>query len=129
MSPELQNYYKTKQRRKAFYIVENEGVNKENPPEISAIIGLDKELEAFYYADRKPKPENNPVMNAGMRINRNIHSNTKDKEDKEKLPQKDVRKNEIHCPNLPTQWRSNFNVVIPKAEFGYFATTRKKAVK
>lgn len=126
MSPELQNYYKTKQRRKAFYIVENEGVNKENPPEISAIIGLDKELEAFYYADRKKQLEKPPAIDAGMRINRNIHSN---KKNNEKKPVQSLRKNEIHCPNLPTQWRSTFNVVIPKAEFGYFAPTRKKVVK
>lgn len=126
MSPELQNYYQTKQRRKAFYIVENEGLNKENPPEISAIIGLDKELEAFYYADRKKQLEKNPVFNTGMRINRNIHSY---KREKQNVPVQPVRKNEIHCPSLPTQWRSNFNIVIPKAEFGHFVTTKKKAVK
>ncbi len=127
MSPELQNYYKAKQRRMAFYIVENEGVKKENPPEISAIIGLDKELEALYYADRRPPIEKNPVMHTGMKIRRNINSNKKEKDDKdkEKVPKQIVKKDRFHCPSLPTQWRSNLNIVIPKAEFGHFYAKRK----
>lgn len=123
MSPELQNYYRTKQRKMAFYIVENEGVNKETPPAISAIIGLDKELEAHYYAARKPPMEKNPVMRTGMKINRNIVS--RNKEPTDKTPKHLLKKNSVHCPSMPTQWKSNLDFVIPKAEFGHFFPERK----
>lgn len=127
MSPELKEYYRTKRRRMAFYIVENDLNNKENPPEISAIIGLDKELEAAYYAARRPPLEKRPPMNAGMRINRSITSTRKEKEDKDKdnIRRKVHRKNGVHCPSIPTQWRNNLDIIIPKAEFGHFVTTRK----
>ena len=122
MSPKLREYYRTKRRRMAFYIVENELYNKENPPEVSAVIGLDKELEAAFYAARRPPLEKNPSMSTGMRINRSITSNRK-KEEKEK---KEINKrNGIRCPSLPTQWKNNLDVIIPKAEFGHFVASRK----
>ncbi|AUN97488.1 hypothetical protein DOM21_13995 [Bacteriovorax stolpii] len=129
MSPELKEYYRTKRRRMAFYIVENERNNKENPPEVSAIIGLDKELEAVYYAARRPPLEKRAPMQLGMRINRSITSNKKEKEDKDKdnKNKKVQKRNGIHCPSMPTQWRSNLDTIIPKAEFGHFVTTRKVA--
>lgn len=125
MSPELKEYYRTKQRRMAFYIVENEIHNKENPPEISAIIGLDKELEAAFYAARRPPLEKRAPMHAGMRINRRIVSNKNAKEEDKNKKTKIIKKNSIHCPSLPTQWRSNLDIIIPKAEFGHFVTNRK----
>lgn len=122
MSPKLKEYYRTKQRRMAFYIVENELYNKENPPEVSAIIGLDKELEAAFYAARRPPLEKSPSMSTGMKINRIITSN-RNKEDKEK---KEINKRHgIRCPSLPTQWKNNLDVIIPKAEFGPFVVSRK----
>lgn len=126
MSPELKNYYRNKQRRMAFYIVENERHNKENPPEISAIIGLDKELEAAFYAARRPPLEKAPPMSAGMRINRSITSTRKKEEDKKDKKHNKHNRNGIHCPSVPTQWKNNLDYIIPKAEFGHFVTTRKK---
>lgn len=128
MSPELKNYYSTKQRRMAFYIVENDLNNEENPPEISAIIGLDKELEAAFYAARRP-PLEKPAMRTGMRINRDITSTNKvTKKDKEKgsVVKKVIKRNGMYCPSLPTQWRNNSDIIIPKAEFGHFSATRRK---
>lgn len=126
MSPELKKYYSNKQRRMAFYIVENEINNEENPPEIAAIIGLDKELEAAYYAARRP-PMENPLMEAGIRVNRDINSDRKKdnkKEDKNTVKRKIEKKNGIHCPSLPTQWRNNFDIIIPRAQFGHFSPTK-----
>ncbi len=128
MSPELKNYYSTKQRRMAFYIVENDLNNEENPPEISAIIGLDKELEAAFYAARRP-PLEKPAMHTGMRVNRDITSTNKvTKKDKEKgsVVKKVIKRNGMYCPSLPTQWRNNSDIIIPKAEFGHFSATRRK---
>lgn len=125
MSPERTEYYRAKQRKMAFYIVENDNNNEENPPTVSAVIGLDKELEAAFFAARRPPLENVPAMNTGMRINRSINSNKKEKErvKKEKVPT--VKRNGIHCPSMPTQWRNNFDIIIPKAEFGHFLPKRK----
>lgn len=120
MSPELKNHYHVKQRRMAFYIVKNEINNEENPPEVSAIIGLDKELEAAYYAARRLPFEKNPTLHAGMRVNRSITSNKRDS--KKNI----IRKNEIHCPNMPSKWKNNIDLVIPKAEFGHFTTVKRK---
>ncbi|MBY0412677.1 MAG: hypothetical protein K2Q18_00855 [Bdellovibrionales bacterium] len=120
MSPELKNYYSTKQRRKAFYIAENELNNKENPPVISAVIGLDKELEEDFYATRRP-PVQKAAMKMGIRVNRNTNKvekeNKTDKEEKEIGKKKHSKKNGIQCPSLPTQWKNNFNIIIPRAEF------------
>ena len=110
MSPELKKYYSTKQRRMAFYIVENELNNEETPPEVSAVIGRDIEMEA------------------GIRVNREINSNTKkdiNKEDKNTIKKKIIKKNGMHCPSLPTQWRNNFDIIIPRAQFGHFSATRR----
>ena len=123
MSPERKEYYRTKQRRMAFYIVENDNNNEENPPTVSAIIGLDKELEAAYFAARRPPLEKQPAMNTGMRINRDIISNKKDKKPV-KMPT--MNRNGMHCPSMPTQWRNNLDVIIPKAEFGHFSPTKRK---
>lgn len=126
MSPELKKHYTTKQRRMAFYIVENEIKNEENPPEIAAIIGLDKELEAAFYAARRP-PLEKPAMHTGIRINRDVNSTNK-KEKKEPVMKKTMKRNGIYCPSLPTQWRNNSDIVIPKAEFGHFSVTRRKGL-
>lgn len=131
MSPELKNYYSTKQRRMAFYIVENDINNEENPPEIAAIIGLDKELEAAFYAARRP-PLAKPAVHAGIRINRDVNSNKKEKitnkKDKEPVVKKIAKRNGMYCPSLPTQWRNNSDIIIPKAEFGHFSTTKRKGL-
>ena len=118
MSPELKNYYRTKTRRMAFYIVENEINNEENPPEISAVIGLDKELESAFYAARRP-PMEKPAMNAGIRVNRDTNSvkNKKEEKDNKKPIQKNNKKDGFRCPSLPTQWRNHLDIIIPKAEF------------
>lgn len=129
MSPELKNYYSTKQRRMAFYIVENDLNNEENPPEIAAIIGLDKELEAAFYAARRP-PMEKPAMNAGIKVNRDVNStkikrnNNKDK-DKDSVVKKVIKRNGMYCPSLPTQWRNNSDIIIPKAEFGHFSPLKR----
>lgn len=132
MSPEFKKYYTTKQRRMAFYIVENELNNEENPPEIAAIIGLDKELEAAFYAARRP-PLEKPAMRTGMRINRDVNSNKKEekehnKKEKEPIVKKIAKRNGMYCPSLPTQWKNNSDIVIPKAEFGHFTATRRKGL-
>lgn len=124
MSPELKNYYTAKQRRMAFYIVENEINNEETPPEVSAVIGLDKELEAAFYAARRP-PLEKPAMKTGMRVNRNVHSI---KKDKDPVVKKIAKRNGIYCPSLPTQWRNNSDIIIPKAEFGHFSPTKRKGL-
>ena len=113
MSPELRDYYRTKQRKMAFYIVENELNNEETPPEVSAVIGLDKELASAFYAARRP-PMEKPAMECGIRVNRDTHSVKKEKEIvKKKLTKRDG----MHCPSLPTQWRSNLDNYIPRAQF------------
>ncbi len=122
MSPERTEYYRAKQRRMAFYIVENENNNEENPPTVSAIIGLDKELEAAFLASRRPPLEKSPAMNTGMRINRDIISI---KKEKEPVKTPTMKRNGIHCPSMPTQWRNNLDIIIPKAEFGHFSPKRK----
>lgn len=130
MSPELKNYYSTKQRRMAFYIVENDINNEENPPEIAAIIGLDKELEAAFYAARRP-PLEKPAIHAGIRINRDVNKKekiTNNKKDKEPVVKKIAKRNGMYCPSLPTQWRNNSDIIIPKAEFGHFSTTKRKGL-
>lgn len=124
MSPELKNYYTAKQRRMAFYIVENEINNEETPPEVSAVIGLDKELEAAFYAARRP-PLEKPAMKTGMRVNRNV---TSIKQDKDPVVKKIAKRNGIYCPSLPTQWRNNSDIIIPKAEFGHFSPTKRKGL-
>ena len=126
MSPERKEYYRTKQRKMAFYIVENDNNNEENPPTVSAIIGLDKELETAFFAARRPPLENMPVMNTGMRINRDIISYKKEKAPVKKQPIKPtMNRNGMHCPSMPTQWRNNLDVIIPKAEFGHFSPKRR----
>lgn len=122
MSPERTEYYRAKQRRMAFYIVENDNNNEENPPSVSAIIGLDKELEAAFYAAKRPPLEKTPALNTGMRINRDIISN---KNEKEPVKMPTMKKNGMHCPSMPTQWRNNLDTIIPKAEFGHFSPKRK----
>ena len=129
MSPELKNYYSTKQRRMAFYIVENDLNNEENPPEIAAIIGLDKELEVAFYAARRP-PMEKPEMNTGIKVNRDINSTTKKEikrnKDKDTVVKKVIKRNGMYCPSLPTQWRNNSDIIIPKAEFGHFSPRSKR---
>ncbi|MBC7711879.1 MAG: hypothetical protein H7177_00970 [Rhizobacter sp.] len=122
MSPERTEYYRAKQRRMAFYIVENDSNNEENPPTVSAVIGLDKELEAAFFAARRPPIEPKTALNTGMRINRDIIS---DKKEKQPVKTPAVKKNGMHCPSLPTQWRNSFDIIIPKAEFGHFSPERK----
>ena len=124
MSPELKNYYTAKQRRMAFYIVENEINNEETPPDVSAVIGLDKELEAAFYAARRP-PLEKPAMETGMRVNRNVNSI---KKDKDTVVKKVAKRNGMYCPSLPTQWRNNSDIIIPKAEFGHFSPTKRKGL-
>lgn len=127
MSPELKNYYSTKQRKMAFYIIENDINNEENPPEIAAIIGLDKELEAAFYAARRP-PLEKPEMQTGIRVNRDTNSTKRvTRKDKEKgsIVKKVIKRNGMYCPNLPTQWRNNTDMIIPKAEFGHFFATKR----
>ncbi len=121
MSPERTEYYRAKQRRMAFYIVENENNNEENPPTVSAVIGLDKELEGAFLASKRPILDK-PAMKTGMRINRDVVSDKKEKETV-KIPL--MKKNGMHCPSVPTQWRNNLDIIIPKAEFGYFLSKRK----
>jgi len=123
MSPERIEYYRAKERKMAFYIVENEkNNNEENPPTVSAVIGLDRELEAAFYASRKPA-EQKPAMETGMRVNRDITSIKKEKKPV-KMPATGKR-NGMHCPSLPTQWRNSLDIIIPKAEFGHFSPRRK----
>jgi hypothetical protein len=118
MSPNLKDYYHTKQRRMAFYIVENEINDEENPPEISALIGLDKELESSFYAARR-RPLEKPAMNAGIRVNRDTNSTKIKKEkDEKEIVKKKAKRDGIHCPSLPTQWRNNLDIIIPRAQFG-----------
>lgn len=127
MSPELKNYYSTKQRRMAFYIVENDLNNEENPPEIAAIIGLDKELEAAFYAARRP-PMEKPAMKTGIKVNRDVNSTKiikRNNKDKDSVVKKVIKRNGIYCPSLPTQWRNNSDIIIPKAEFGHFSAHKK----
>lgn len=129
MSPERKEYYRTKQRRMAFYIVENESQNEENPPTVSAVIGLDKELEAAFFAARRPPLEKQPTVKAGrIRVNRDIIS---DKNIKDKQPAKKpaISKDSLHCPSQPTQWKNNLDIIIPKAEFGPFTPRRKSAAR
>lgn len=112
MSPELKDYYRTKQRRMAFYIVENDINNKETPPDISAVIGRDIELQAAFFAARRP-PLEKPAISAGMRVNRDITI-------KREIGKKNItKKNGMHCPSLPTQWKNSLDIIIPKAEFAY----------
>ena len=128
MSPELKNYSSSKRRRMAFYIVENDLNNEENPPEMAAIIGLEKELEAAFYAARKPNLES-PAMEVGIRVNRDVNSNkhrSNNRENKNIVRKKIDKKNGIHCPNIPTQWINNFDIIIPKAQFGHFSATKGK---
>jgi hypothetical protein len=100
MSPERKEYYNAKQRRMAFYIVENDIKNKESPPTVSAIIGLDKKLQAPFLAARRPLAEKKQI----------------------KLPIKN--KNGLLFPSMPKQWKNNLSIIIPKAEFGYFYPIR-----
>lgn len=126
MSPERKEYYRTKQRRMAFYIVENESKNEENPPTVSAIIGLDKELEAAFFAARRPPLEKQPPVKAGIRVNRDIISN-KNTKDKQPVKKPTINKDSLQCPSLPTQWINNLDIIIPKAEFGPSAPSRRKS--
>lgn len=118
MSPELKDYYRTKQRKMAFYIVENDINNEETPPEISAVIGWDKELESAFYAARRP-PLEKPVMKCGIRVNRDTNKVKikKEKTDPEIVKKKITKRDGMHCPSLPTQWRSNLDIIIPRAQF------------
>lgn len=120
MSPELKaelkDNYETKQRNKAFYIVNNDLLNKENPPDVSAVIGLDKELEAAFYAAKRP-PLERPSLHMGIRVNRSTNKIIKEEKDKNIVKKKLTKKNGVHCPSLPTQWRNHFDIIIPKAEF------------
>lgn len=108
MSPLLKKHYTSKQCRMAFYIVENEINNEENPPDISAVIGLDKELEVTFYASKKA-PAEKPALKLGTNSNKVI------------VDRKVERKEGMHCPSLPTQWRNHLDIIIPKAEFGHFS--------
>ena len=122
MSPELKNYYSTKQRKMAFYIVENDLNNEENPPELSALIGLDREFRAAFDTARRP-PSEKPAMQTGIVINRDTNSIkkiTRNDRDKDSVIRRMIKKNSMYCPNLPTQWRNNTDITIPKAEFGHF---------
>ncbi|MBC7427754.1 MAG: hypothetical protein H7336_04020 [Bacteriovorax sp.] len=121
MSPERTEYYRTKQRRIAFYIADNDNNNEENPPTVSAIIGLDKELEAAFFAARRPPLEKQPAMKTGMRVNREIIS---DKREKKPVKLPTMNKNGMYCPNMPTQWKNNLDIIIPKAELRYFSPKR-----
>ena len=123
MSPELKNYYSTKQRKMAFYIVENDLNNEENPPELSALIGLDSEFKAAFYAERRP-PSEKPSMQTGIIVNRDTNSVkkiTRNEREKDSVIRRMIKKNSMYCPNLPTQWRNNTDITIPKAEFGHFS--------
>ena len=119
MSPELKNYYSTKHRKLAFYIVENDLNNEENPPELSALIGLDSHLKTDYFVSKRPTLEK-PAMQTGIIVNRDINST---KKDKDSIVRRISKKNGMYCPNLPTQWRNNADVIIPVAEFGHFSAT------
>ena len=119
MSPERTEYYREKQRKMAFYIVDNENNDEENPPTVSAIIGLDQELEVTYLSSRRPPYEKNPSMNTGITINRDIISHNK-KLIPENKPT--INKNRIHCPSIPSLWRNNLDLIIPKAELGQYSS-------
>ena len=125
MSPELKNYYSTKQRKMAFYIVENDLNNEENPPELSALIGLDKEFKAAFYATRRP-PSEKPAMHTGIIVNRDVNSIkkiTRNENENGSVIRRMIKKNSIYCPNLPTQWRNNTDITIPRAEFEHFSAS------
>lgn len=94
MSPERKEYYARKQRRMAFYIVENDINNEENPPELAAVIGTEK-------------------LSLGSRVSIEHDNNSKKKHP---MPS-EKRYNNIQCPSLPMQWRNNLNVPVPKAVF------------
>jgi hypothetical protein len=99
MSPERKEYYARKQRRMAFYIVENNVRNEETPPEMSAVIGTEK-------------------LSLGSRL-----SIVRDNEVTATIKKKPIpaqkRYNQIHCPSLPTQWRNSVVPVVPKAVFSH----------
>ena len=123
MSLELKNYYSKKQRKMAFYIVENDLNNKENPPELSALVGLESEFKIIFYPTTR-KPLEKPAMQTGIVINRDVNSNkeiAKIERDRNLIVRRVTKKNSMYCPNLPTQWRNNSDVTIPKAEFGFFS--------
>lgn len=124
MSPERKEAYNTKRRKMAFYIVENEKLNEDVPPTVSSVIGLDKELEAAFFAARRPPLEKHekPAMEAGIVVNRQIISNKKEKKPV-KVPT--LQRNGLHCPTLPSQWKNNLDIRVPKAHFGHFSPTRK----
>ncbi len=127
MSPELKDYYSTKQRQMAFYIVENDLNNEENPPELSALMGLESEFKNAFYAKRSSRPTmEKPAMQTGIVVNRDTNSNKeifRNESEKNSIVRRVIKKNSMYCPNLPTQWRNNTDVTIPKAEFGHFPTS------
>ena len=125
MSPEMKNYYTTRQRNMAFYIVENDLNNEENPPELSALIGLDREFVAAFDATIRP-PLEKPAMQTGIIVNRDTNSAkkiTRNEREKDSVVRRMIKKNSMYCPNLPTQWRNNTDITIPRAEFGHFSAS------
>lgn len=114
MSPLLKEYYANKNRKMAFYIVENDKTNEEAPPEISVILGLDNP----FIVEKKIKtpygPKGYQEKNSPMRVS----NNKEDKDIFNNVKQEDPaitnkRKSKIKCPQLPMQWESNIGKRIP----------------
>ncbi len=115
MSPLLKEYYAKKNRTMAFYIVENDKVNEENPPEVSAIIGLDN----FFASEKSMKTpygpkdyqDKHPPMKLANKEDKDIFNNIKQEDPNPKNEYK--RRPKIKCPSIPIQWDSNIGKRIP----------------
>jgi hypothetical protein len=104
MSPERKKSYERKLRTKAFYIVENELNNKENPPEHSAVIGTETDVFSRFDTSEQERIVKKEKKN-------NKHNQTP----LEKRYSYII--DSIQCPSLPIQWRNNLNTPVPKAVF------------
>jgi hypothetical protein len=106
MSPERKEYYERKQRRMAFYIVENDLNNEENPPEVSAIIATENAIFSRFNSTEQEK-----FVKKEKKTNKNNQTPL------EKRYSYII--DNIQCPSLPTQWRNNLDLPIPKVVFNH----------
>lgn len=106
MSPERKEYYERKQRIMAFYIVENDLNNKENPPELSAIIATETDIFSRFDTNEQER-----MVKKAKKTNK--HNQTP----LEKRYSYII--GNIQCPSLPTQWRNNLDTPTPKAVFSH----------
>ena len=98
LSQNRREYYARKQRRMAFFIVENDIRNEDPPPVMSALIGK----EGLCINTRLS------MFDGKKEIEKWIKSHS--------LPS-EKRYEPLRFPSLPIQWRNNFIPIIPKAVF------------